>query len=118
MVTYTGLGVRVRIGAACLPEDCLHKIFEIVVGVGIVEALGEAEDENAWVRSLHLDLRVVAVQRVQRQENVAHGGFRIAAGAATVVRCLGIVAFEQMVSDNRVDLDPAEEAALRLENTP
>lgn len=43
-----------EVGAAGVLEDIFGEVVERVVGVGVVEALGEAVDEDTWVGVLEL----------------------------------------------------------------
>lgn len=66
--TYTELGKRLDICASSLLENSLRQVVEISRGVGVVEALGEAVDEDAGIRARHSHSGVGAILVAQRQE--------------------------------------------------
>jgi len=58
---YSEVAVGVRVGSTSLFEDGGDHVVEIVVCVGVVEAFGEAVDENSWVGRFNLNFGVRAV---------------------------------------------------------
>ncbi len=46
------------------------ELVEIVVGVWVVKAFGEAVDEDSWVWSLHLDLWIGSIGMVDWEEYI------------------------------------------------
>lgn len=66
--TYPKLGNCLDVCPPSLLKDSLRQVVEVPGGIGIVEALSKAVDEDAGIRARHNNSRVGAVLVAQRQE--------------------------------------------------
>ena len=60
----TRSGIVVEVGSARCGEDDVGKVVEVVVCIGIVEAFGEAVDEDSRIWRRYFDLRIRAISMV------------------------------------------------------
>ena len=52
-------------------ENVTHQVIGVVVGIGIIETLAEAVDEDAWIRCFYMDVWVRTVVVVDGQVYVS-----------------------------------------------
>lgn len=104
-------------------------MIQIVVGVRVIVAFGKSVNEYARVRGLKLDGRVGSVMVVNGQEGIAYREMMLCieliysiwpSGCVREARIITlrldfITAIEDVIANDRVDLDASEEAASCLE---
>ena len=112
---------RMDVGPARFLEDGMDHVIKIVTSVGIIVALGEAVDEDAGVRPRNFYGRIGAVIVVNGQENVSRGKFRVLSVDGRVAQLESAFAhflvLDEMVTNDRMHLDPSEETATGFEQT-
>lgn len=114
----TGTSVRERVGATRLAEDCLNQVVGVVVGVGVVEALRETVNEDTRVWLFHLNLGVRAIGMVKREEDRPTGpALIIVGGIRETTRSILAITLHQMIANNGVNGDSAQELTAGLGNT-
>lgn len=110
--SVAGAGPGVWVRAARVLEDVSDEVVRVVVGVGVVETFREAVHEDTRVRRLDVDRRVRAVVVVEREEDISD--CTVVVGHALVVMEL---VFDQVVANDGVDFDFANEVAVGFDDT-
>jgi hypothetical protein len=89
-------------------------MVQVMVGVRVVEAFAEPVKEDAGVWVLKFNLRVGAVVVIDGKEDAADGIYGLGEFPwRSLLSVCGRV--EEVVTNHRMDLGPAEESALSLE---
>lgn len=105
----TGFAVGEGVGATGLFEEGINQVVGVMVGVRVVEALGQAIDKDTRERLFDLDVGVGTVGVIKGKEDRAY---------AVSVTAKGRLGFLQIViSDNRMNSDTAQKFAAGLCNT-